>query len=160
MNAMLYVRGRPLDYDLWVDAGATGWGWDDVLPYFLRSENNERGASEFHATGGPLNIAEQRSPRALCRDFIAASEAAGIKYVDDYNTPEQDGVSMFQVTQKKGRRWSAADAYLRPAMKRSNVEVVTGAHVLGLVVEGGRVTGVRYGRRAASRSPAPSARCC
>ena len=144
MNAMLYVRGRPLDYDLWVDAGATGWGWDDVLPYFLRSENNERGASEFHATGGPLNIAEQRSPRALCRDFIAASEAAGIKYVDDYNTPEQDGVSMFQVTQKKGRRWSAADAYLRPAMKRSNVEVVTGAHVLGLVVEGGRVTGVRY----------------
>ena len=144
MNAMLYVRGRPLDYDLWVKAGAAGWGWNDVLPYFLRAENNERGASEFHATGGPLNVADQRSPRPLVRDLLAASEAAGIPYVADYNGPEQDGVAMFQVTQKNGRRWSAADAYLRPALKRGNLEVVTGAQVLGFELDGGAVTGVRY----------------
>jgi choline dehydrogenase len=145
MNAMLYVRGRPLDYDLWVQAGATGWGWDDVLPYFLRAEHNERGASEFHATDGPLNVADQRSPRPLVRELIAASEAAGVPYIGDYNGTEQDGVSMFQVTQKNGRRWSTADAYLRPARGRRNLETVTGAHVVGLEVEGGRVTGVRYG---------------
>jgi choline dehydrogenase-like flavoprotein len=147
MNAMLYVRGRPLDYDLWVKAGAAGWGWNDVLPYFLRAENNERGASEFHATGGPLNVADQRSPRPLGRELLAASEAAGIPYVADYNGPEQDGVAMFQVTQKNGRRWSAADAYLRPAIKRDNLEVVTGAQVLGLELDGDKVTGVRYRAR-------------
>jgi choline dehydrogenase len=144
MNAMLYVRGRPLDYDLWEQQGATGWGWDDVLPYFLKSEHNERGASEFHATGGPLNITEQRSPRRLNRDFLAAAEACGIPRIADYNGPEQDGASMFQVLQKGGKRWSCADAYLKPAMARPNLEVVTGAHVLGLELEGDRVTGVRY----------------
>ncbi len=144
MNAMLYVRGRPLDYDLWVRAGATGWGWADVLPYFLRAENNERGASEFHAVGGPLNVADQRSPRALAHELIASSEAIGIPYVADYNGPEQDGVAMFQVTQRNGRRWSAADAYLRPALDRPNLTVVTGALVLGLELDGDRVIGVRY----------------
>lgn len=144
MNAMLYVRGRPLDYDLWVRAGAEGWGWDEVLPYFLRAENNERGPSEFHAVGGPLNVADQRSPRPLARELLGACEAAGIPYVADYNGPEQDGASMFQVTQRNGRRWSAADAYLRPALKRPNLEVITGARVLGLELQGERVTGVRY----------------
>jgi choline dehydrogenase-like flavoprotein len=144
MNAMLYVRGRPLDYDLWVRAGAEGWSWDDVLPYFLRAENNERGASEFHAVGGPLNVADQRSPRPLSQELLGACEAAGIPYLADYNGPEQDGASMFPVTQKTGRRWSAADAYLRPALKRPNLEVITGARVLGLELEGERVTGVRY----------------
>jgi choline dehydrogenase len=147
MNAMLYVRGRPLDYDLWERDGAEGWGWDRVLPYFLRAEHNERGASEFHAVGGPLNVAEQRSPRALCRELIDASAAAGIPRVADYNGPEQDGVSMFQVTQRNGRRWSAADAYLRPALKRPNLQVVKGAQALGLEFAGDRVTGVRYRRR-------------
>ncbi len=144
MNAMLYVRGRPLDYDLWIDAGATGWGWDDVLPYFLRAEHNERGASEFHAVGGPLNVADQRSPRPLTQELLDACQVAGIPYVADYNGPEQDGASMFQVTQKHGRRWSAADAYLRPALKRPNLQVVTGARVLSLQLDGERVTGVRY----------------
>ena len=144
MNAMLYVRGRPLDYDLWVKAGADGWGWEAVVPYFLRAEHNERGASEFHAVGGPLNVADQRSPRPLAQELLAASEAVGIPHVADYNGPEQDGASLFQVTQKHGRRWSAADAYLRPAMKRSNLRVSTGARVLGLELDGQRVTGVRY----------------
>ncbi|HSD78507.1 MAG TPA: GMC family oxidoreductase N-terminal domain-containing protein, partial [Solirubrobacteraceae bacterium] len=105
MNAMLYVRGRPLDYDLWAAAGATGWGWDDVRPYFLRAEDNERGASEHHAVGGPLHVADVRSPRPLTARFLAAAEAAGIPRVPDYNGPEQDGASPAQVTQRDGRRW-------------------------------------------------------
>jgi choline dehydrogenase-like flavoprotein len=146
MNAMLYVRGRPLDYALWEEQGATGWGWDDVLPYFLKAEHNERGASEFHATGGPLNVADENSPRAITHSFLAAAEAAGIPRIEDYNGPEQDGAAMVQVTQKNGRRWGTADAYLRPVMKRPNLEVVTGAQVLRIELEGGRATGVRYRR--------------
>ena len=144
MNAMLYVRGRPLDYDLWQAQGADGWAWDDVRPYFLKAEHNERGASEHHAVGGPLNVADTRSPRPLTPLFLAASQAAGIPRVADYNGPEQDGASWAQVTQKNGRRWSAADAYLRPAMKRANLEVVTGAQVLRVELEGKRAIGVRY----------------
>src|SRR3954469_23019184 len=144
MNAMLYVRGRPLDYDLWEAQGATGWGWNDVRPYFLRAENNERGASEHHAVGGPLNVADERSPRPVMKRFFAAAEAAGIPYVDDYNGPEQDGCSVVQVTQRNGRRFSAADAYLKPARSRPNLDVATGAQVSGLQIESGRVTGVRY----------------
>ena len=147
MNAMLYVRGRPLDYDLWKAAGAAGWGWDDVLPYFLKAENNERGASEFHSVGGPLNVADQRSPRPLNARLLAAAEAVGIPRIDDLNGPEQDGVTPFQVTQRDGRRWSTADGYLRPALERPNLEVVTRAHALGLEWDGGRVAGVRYARR-------------
>jgi choline dehydrogenase-like flavoprotein len=147
MNAMLYVRGRPIDYDLWEQQGATGWGWDDVRPYFLKAENDERGASEHHGVGGPVNIQNQRSPRRISGDFIAAAQAAGIPRSADYNSPEQDGVGMFQIFQKNGRRWSTADAYLRPAMKRDNVEVITHALVEGLVIEGNRVTGVRIRRK-------------
>ncbi len=144
MNAMLYVRGRPLDYDLWREQGAPGWGWDDVLPYFLRSEDNVRGPSEFHGSGGEMRICEQRSPRPLDRRLIEASAATGIPRIADYNGPEQDGVSMFQVFQKDGRRWSAADAFLRPAAKRANLELITGATVLGLELEGDRAVGVRF----------------
>ncbi len=146
MNAMLYVRGRPLDYDLWEQAGASGWGWQSVLPYFMRSEDNARGASEFHGAGGPMRISEQRSPRPLGRELLAASEAAGIPRIADYNGPEQDGVAMFQTFQKNGRRWSAADAFLKPALSRPNITLVTGAQVLGLEFEGPRVTGVRYSK--------------
>jgi choline dehydrogenase len=144
MNAMLYVRGRPLDYDLWEAAGCPGWGWKDVRPYFLRAENNERGASEHHATGGPLNVADERSPRQLTGRFLASAERVGIPRVPDYNGPEQDGASLVQVTQRNGRRWSCADAYLRPNMKRENLNVLTGAQVLRVELEGGRATGIRY----------------
>ena len=153
MNAMLYVRGRPLDYDLWEKQGAVGWGWDDVLPYFIRSEDNARGASEFHGSGGELRVSDQRSPRPLDRRLLEASAAAGIPRIDDYNGPEQDGVSMFQVTQKGGKRWSAADAFLRPALERPNLEVRTGVTVLGLELDGKRAVGVRYrGGRGGERS--------
>ncbi len=144
MNAMLYVRGRPLDYDLWEQQGAEGWGWEDVRPYFLKAENNERGASEHHAVGGPLEVRNTRSPRKLTPLFLEAAEAAGIPRVADYNTPEQDGAAWVQVTQKDGKRFSTADAYLRPALKRPNLEVVTGAEVMRVELEGTRATGVRY----------------
>jgi choline dehydrogenase-like flavoprotein len=144
MNAMLYVRGRPLDYDLWESEGASGWSWNDVRPYFLRAENNERGASEHHATGGPLNVADERSPRQLTGRFIAAAERSGIPRIPDYNGPEQDGVSLVQVTQRNGKRFSAADAYLRPNMKRENLTVVTGAQVLRVELDKERAIGVRY----------------
>jgi choline dehydrogenase-like flavoprotein len=147
MNAMLYVRGRPLDYDLWEAGGAEGWGWKDVLPYFMRSEDNARGASEFHGAGGELRVSEQRSPRPLHRRLIAASEAVGIRRVDDINGPEQDGVSLFQVTQRDGQRFSCADAFLRPVAGRPNLQVRTRATVLGVELEGDRAIGVRVGRR-------------
>lgn len=146
MNAMLYVRGRPLDYDGWEAQGAPGWGYADVLPYFIKAEDNVRGASEFHGAGGPLHVSEQRSPRPMSRRFLDASEAAGIPRIADYNGPEQDGASMFQVTQKNGRRFSAADAYLRPALTRPNLEVRTNVTVLGLELEGERAVGVRLRR--------------
>jgi choline dehydrogenase len=149
MNAMLYVRGRPLDYDGWEAQGATGWGYASVLEYFKKAEDNVRGPSEYHGVGGPLRVCEQRSPRRLSGRLLAASEAAGIPRVADYNGPEQDGVSMFQVTQRNGARFSAADAYLRPARTRPNLEVRTNIMVLGVELDGERARGVRVrsGRR-------------
>src|SRR4051812_42728421 len=141
MNAMLYVRGRPIDYDLW---DVPGWKWHDVRPYFLRAEDNMRGASEHHATGGPLRVEDERSPRPLTARFLAAAEAAGIPRIPDYNGPEQDGASPVQVTQHNGRRWSTNDAYLRPVRKRERLEVVTGATVERVQLSGGRATGVAY----------------
>src|SRR5262249_7440944 len=118
-------------------------------PYFMRSEDNVRGASEWHGAGGPLRVSEQRSPRPLDRRLIAASEAAGIPWIADYNGPEQDGVSMFQVTQSRGARVSSADAFLRPALDRPNLELRAHATVLGVELQGSRAVGVRArtGRR-------------
>ncbi len=143
MNAMLYVRGRPLDYDSWEAQGARGWGYADILPYFIKAEDNVRGQSPYHGVGGPLHVSEQRSPRQINGRLLAASEAAGIPRIADYNGPEQDGVSMFQVTQKNGARFSAADGYLRPALTRPNLEVRTSVTVLGVELEGDRAVGVR-----------------
>ncbi len=158
MNAMLYVRGRPLDYDGWEAQGAPGWGYADVLPYFKRSENNVRGASEFHGVGGPLEVAEQRSPRPVNRRLLGASTEFGIPRIADYNGPEQDGVSPFQVTQRGGRRWSAADGFLRPAMTRPNLEVRKKAQVRGIEFDGQRAVGVRLGGRSGEERRARRAR--
>jgi choline dehydrogenase-like flavoprotein len=143
MNAMLYVRGRSFDYDSWEAQGAPGWGYRDVLPYFIKSEDNVRGASEYHGVGGPLRVSEQRSPRPLNGRLLAASEQAGIPRIADYNGPEQDGVSMFQVTQRNGARFSAADAFLKPVLTRPNLDVRTRVTVLGVELEGDRAVGVR-----------------
>jgi choline dehydrogenase len=147
MNAMLYVRGRPLDYDGWEAQGAPGWGYRDVLPYFIRSEDNARGASEWHGAGGPLPVREQRSPRPLDRRLIAAWEASGIPWTADYNGPEQDGVTMFQVNQSNGRRFSSADAFLRPVANRANLEVRTHVTVVGIELDGRRAVGVQVANR-------------
>ncbi len=155
MNAMLYVRGRPIDYDLW---DVPGWRWDDVRPYFLKAEDNARGASEHHATGGPLRVEDERSPRPLTRRFLAAAEANGIRYIDDYNGPEQDGAALCQVTQRNGRRWSTNDAYLRPVRDRGNLEIVTGAGVRRVTLAGGRATGVAYRDRLGRERVAHAAR--
>ncbi|MEO6497317.1 MAG: GMC family oxidoreductase N-terminal domain-containing protein [Solirubrobacteraceae bacterium] len=143
MNAMLYVRGRPLEYDLWERQGATGWGWKSVWPYFVKSEDNARGASEFHGAGGPVRIEDQRSPRKLTGRMMQAVENAGVPRIADYNGPEQDGVSPVQVFQRGGKRWSAADAYLRPAMGRPNLTVLTKKQVTRVELQGGRAIGVK-----------------
>jgi choline dehydrogenase-like flavoprotein len=150
MNAMLYVRGRPLDYDGWEAQGAPGWGYKELLPYFVGAEDNVRGASEFHGAGGPLRIEEQRSPRRVSKRLLDATVQAGIPAIDDYNGPEQDGATWFQVSQRGGKRFSVADGYLRPALARPNLEVRTGVTVLGVELQGERAVGVRIasGRRA------------
>ncbi len=146
MNAMLYVRGDRADYDGWRDdAGCTGWGWDDVLPYFVRSEHHEAGASAVHGYGGLLNVAPSRSPRPLTELMIKAALARGYESDPDYNDGDPRGVAAVETTQKNGRRWSAADAFLRPAAGRPNLTVLTGAVALGLELEGGRARAVRLG---------------
>ena len=143
INAMIYIRGNALDYDTWRDAyGCEGWGYSDLLPYFIRAEDNARGASEFHGTGGPLRVENLRYVHDLSRHFLDSVEEAGFARTDDFNGASQEGFGEYQVTQKGGRRWSTADAYLRPAMERPNVEVRTDALVLRLVAQSGRVVGV------------------
>ncbi len=149
MNAMLYVRGHRADYDGWRDeAGCEGWGWDDVLPYFVRSENHEAGASPTHGWGGPLNVAPPRSPRSLTELMIGAARNRGYEDDPDYNDGDPHGVTPVEVTQKHGRRWSTADAFLRPAARRPNLTILTKATALGLEIEGGRVRGVRLSGKA------------
>jgi choline dehydrogenase len=155
INAMIYIRGARADYDGWRDAGCTGWGYDDVLPYFLRSEDNSRGASAFHGVGGPLPVTDQRDPSPLSADYLEACEQAGLARNPDFNGAAQEGVGMYQVNQRKGQRMSAAAAFLRPVLKRPNLEVRTFAHATKVVVEGGRAVGVEVdfaGRREVFRA--------
>ena len=145
MNAMMYVRGRPLDYDGWREAGCDGWGWQDVLPYYERMENYEAsGDPAVHGSGGPVNVADQVEPRPLTARFLEAAERTGIPRNPDINSQEQDGVAQTPVSQRNGRRWSAADAYLRPAAKRSNLTVAPKSQALGIDLDGGRASGVRW----------------
>ena len=146
MNAMLYVRGHASDYDGWAAQGAAGWAWRDVLPWFRATEHQQRGEDEWHGVGGPLHVSDPRSPNPLTLAFVAAARAQGLPANDDVNGAAQDGVGLVQVTQRRGRRWSTADGYLRPVMRRPNLTVSTRAHATGLVFEAGRATGVRYRR--------------
>ncbi|HJV60924.1 MAG TPA: choline dehydrogenase [Albitalea sp.] len=143
-NAMLYTRGHPSDYDAWAELGNAGWSYKDVLPYFKRSENHEGGAGPYHGAGGPMNVASQRSPNLLTRVFVQAGIQSGIPFNEDFNGPQQEGVGLYEVTQKNGRRWSQARGYLAPAMKRPNLTVVTGAHATRVRFEGDRAVGVEY----------------
>ena len=140
----MYVRGNALDYDHWEDLGNKGWSYGDVLPYFERSERSERGTAPRRGTSGPLNVADLRDPNPTTVAFLEAAEQTGIPRSKDINGPDQDGVDTTQVTQKRGRRWSAADAYLRPAKPRRNLTVVTGAHTRRIIIDGTRAVGVEY----------------
>lgn len=144
INAMLYVRGQPADYDHWRQMGCSGWGWDDVLPYFRKSENQQRGESDLHGTGGPLSVTDTRDGMPVSEKVMAAAEALGIPRNPDINGPEQEGITWTQVTMKKGMRHSAAAAYLRPAEKRPNLRVLTGALAERVLFDGARATGVAF----------------
>ena len=142
INAMVYIRGNRADYDGWAAMGFEGWGFDDALPYFLKAEDNERGASEWHGAGGPLRVSEGRAQHSTCSAFIDAAVQAGHRQTDDFNGPEQDGVGWYQLTQRDGLRCSAAVAYLHPALERPNLTVLTDAHVTRLLLDGTRAQGV------------------
>ena len=152
INAMLYVRGQHEDYDGWRDLGCEGWGFNDVLPYFKRSENNQRGNSEWHGTGGPLSVAFQQSPRPISEAWMEAAQQCGVALNEDFNGAKQEGAGLHQVTQfwddqRNGERCSAAAGYLHPIMaQRSNLTVITGAHATELLWTDRRITGVKYRR--------------
>jgi choline dehydrogenase-like flavoprotein len=150
INAMCYIRGQQADYDHWAAEGNAGWGWNDVLPYFKRSETNERAApagsdfAQWHGSAGPLNVMDLRSPNRFGPTFIEAAEQAGYARNDDFNGAAQDGVGMYQVTHKNGERWSAAKGYLTPHLSRANLQVITNAHTTKIIFEGKRAVGVAY----------------
>ena len=144
LNGLLYVRGQPEDYDRWAELGNPGWTFDEVLPYFKKSEDNDRGASHYHGVGGPQKVSDLRLRRPIAEHFINAATEIGIPYNEDYNGEVQEGVSYFQQTAYRGFRWSTAKSFLRPAKNRANLKIVTRAQVAGLILDGKRATGVRY----------------
>ncbi|HEX6548040.1 MAG TPA: choline dehydrogenase [Candidatus Dormibacteraeota bacterium] len=144
INAMIYMRGSPADYDGWEQLGNEGWSWKEVLPYFKRSENHLAGASEYHGIGGPLDVAPLRFVHPVSRAIVEAGKQLGWPENPDFNGPSQDGIGVVEVTQRNGRRWSAASAYLKPAMARPNLVVETLAMVEKVSFDGRRATGVQY----------------
>ncbi|GLO76034.1 choline dehydrogenase [Phaeobacter italicus] len=149
INAMLYIRGHAGDYDEWASLGCEGWDWQSVLPYFCKAENNERGADDVHGASGPLQVSNQKSPRPITDAFVAAGQSLQIRQVDDFNSGDNEGIGLYQVTQfhdeaRNGERCSAATAYLHPVMDRPNLTVLTGAHASRILFEGKRAVGVQY----------------
>ncbi len=144
MNAMIYIRGSRCDYDHWHDLGNAGWSFSEALPYFKKAENQERGASEYHGVGGPLNVADLRYINPLSRAFVEAGVEIGLPHNSDFNGPEQEGVGFVQVTQKRGQRHSTAVAYLKPILNRPNLTVQTYTQTTRLLFEGTHVVGVEY----------------
>ena len=147
INAMVYIRGNRVDYDEWRDRyGCEGWGYDELLPYFKRAEDNERGADEYHGVGGPLSVQDGRARSALCAAWLDAARSAGLFDSHDFNGASQDGVGWYQLTCRDGMRCSAAVAYLHPALERPNLEVITHTRVTRVILEHGRATGVEGAR--------------
>jgi choline dehydrogenase len=152
INAMLYVRGQHADYDGWRQLGCEGWGWDDVLPYFRRAEHQERGACDFHATGGPLNVSDVTDPHMVSDAAVEACVEAGIPRNADINGADQEGVTYYQLTVKKGQRCSSAVAYLHPVMSRANLRVETNALAARILFEGRKAVGVDFIQNGQRRS--------
>ncbi len=151
INGMIYMRGQARDYDHWRQLGLTGWGWDDVLPLFSKAEDHFDGASEFHGAGGEIRVERQRLRWDILDAFQSAAEEWGLPRTDDFNRGDNEGSSLFQVTQRGGWRWSAADAFLRPIRSRPNLKVVTGALVDRVMIEDGRAAGIAYSIGGAAR---------
>ena len=146
INGSLYVRGQPRDFDTWAQLGNRGWSYDEVLPYFRRSEDRSSGADAFHGAGGPQHVSDINERHPICEAFIAGAESLGVPRNPDYNGAEQEGVAYYQRTIRNGRRHSAATGYLAPIRRRPNLHVVTGAHVLRLDVVERQAVGVTYRR--------------
>ena len=144
LNGLLYVRGQAQDYDRWAQMGNTGWSWEDVLPLFKRSEDQERGADDHHGTGGPLAVSDMRLSRPICDAWVEAAQAAGYPFNPDYNGATQEGVGYFQLTARNGRRCSSAAAFLKPARGRKNLTIITRAQAQEITFDGTRATGIRY----------------
>ncbi|HVB49032.1 MAG TPA: GMC family oxidoreductase N-terminal domain-containing protein [Burkholderiales bacterium] len=147
INAMIYMRGHRGDYDDWAGLGNAGWSYDEVLPRFMKTERNERGADPWHGAAGELNVADLRSPNPVSLAFVEAAHSRGQRLNSDFNGAEQEGVGLYQVTQKEGRRCSAAVAFLHPVAMRPNLRVLTDCRALRLVLAGGRATGVEVWAR-------------
>lgn len=144
INGMVYIRGHPRDYDGWRQRGCAGWDFDNVLPYFRRAEDQSRGADDFHGAGGPLKVSDHQETYSLADAFIEAGVQAGIPANRDFNGDRQEGIGYYQTNTYRGRRWSTAKGYLKPARSRANLDVETGAHVTSIRVEGGVATGIEY----------------
>jgi len=142
-NAMIYIRGNKADYDHWAELGNKGWSYEDVLPFFKKSEHFEGGESKYHGTGGPLNVTHEKEASPLNQTFIKAAQSLQIPHRKDFNAEEQEGVGLFDVTQKRGKRWSAANAYLDPVIERENLTIVTDCLAEKIVLKDGRATGVQ-----------------
>ena len=147
INGMIYIRGHRRDFDSWAAMGADGWSWNDVLPYFKKSENREAGADELHGSGGELNVARQRDPHPISEAFMAAADELQLGRTNDFNGPEQDGFGYWDVTQKNGERMSSSRAFLEPVAHRPNLTVITGALTRRVLVQAGRATGVEISRQ-------------
>src|SRR3954447_3580588 len=153
MNAMIYIRGNRADYDAWRDQyGAHGWGFDDVLPYFVKAEKNSRLGAPLHGRSGPLHVEDRVYTHPLSHAFVDSAVSAGLKPTDDFNGASQEGAGQYQVTCRKGRRWSTNEAYLKPARSRPNLTVTTGALATGLVLDGERATAVGSRQAGAART--------
>ncbi|THF65209.1 GMC family oxidoreductase [Pseudothauera rhizosphaerae] len=146
INGLIYIRGQAADFDAWAQAGNPGWAWKDVLPYFRRAEANVRGEDEWHGGNGPVHVDDIGERHPLMDAIAAGARELGVAHNPDFNGAAQQGVGYYQLTKRRGLRVSAATAYLRPARRRANLRVVTGAHVGRIEFDGGRATGVRYRR--------------
>jgi choline dehydrogenase-like flavoprotein len=151
INAMIYMRGQAADYDHWRQLGLTGWGWDDVLPFFKRHEDHFLGESEHHSVGGEWRVEPPRVRWDLLEAFRTAAEQAGIKRIDDFNTGDNEGSCAYHVNQKRGRRWSAARGFLKPALGRHNLRLETNCLVDGVIFKGKRAVGVRWRQNGTAR---------
>jgi choline dehydrogenase len=152
INGLVYIRGQPEDFRHWRQLGNPGWDWDDVLPYFIKAEDQERGPDALHGAGGPLAVSDTKHPHPLCEAYIQACDELGIPRNSDFNGASQEGAGYFQLTNRRGLRCSASVAYLRPAEKRRNLEIRTKALVTRLVFEGRRAAGVRFRQSGAERT--------